>query len=51
MQAMMKHWQDRMGGIAAQDKLVRPGNRFASDGKVIKLNKLDTNGPYVEISE
>jgi hypothetical protein len=47
----MKLWQDRMGGIPAQNKLVRLGNRLASDGKVIKLNKLVTNGPYIEISE
>ncbi|MFT5103887.1 MAG: hypothetical protein ACI8VT_003048 [Saprospiraceae bacterium] len=51
MQAMMKPWQNWMGGIAAQNKLVSPGNRLASDGKVIKLNNVVTNGPYVEIKE
>jgi hypothetical protein len=51
MQAMMKPWEDWMGSIAAQNKLVSPGNRLASDGKVIKQNNVVTNGPYVEIKE
>jgi hypothetical protein len=51
MQAMTKPWQDQMGRVAAQNKLVRLGNRLACDGKVIKLNKLVTNGTYVEIKE
>ena len=51
MQAMMKPWQDWMGGLAAQNKLVSPGNRLASDGRVAKANDLITNGPYVETKE
>lgn len=51
MQAMMKPWQDWMGGLAAQNKLVSSGNRLAGDGKVIKPNNVVTNGPYVEIKE
>ncbi len=51
MQAMMKPWQDWMGSIAAQNKLVNSGNRLASDGKVVKPNNIITNGPYVEIKE
>jgi hypothetical protein len=51
LQAMMKPWQDWIGGIAAQNKLVTPGNRLESDGKVIKANNLITNGPFVEIKE
>ena len=51
MQAMMKPWQDWMGSIAAQNKLVNPGNRLASEGKVVKPNNIVTNGPYVEIKE
>lgn len=51
MQAMMKPWQDWMGGLAAQNKLVSPGNRLASDGRVIKANNVITNGPYVETKE
>ncbi len=51
MQAMMKPWQDWMGGLAAQNKLVSSGNRLASEGKVVKPNNVVTNGPYVEIKE
>ena len=51
MQAMMKPWQDWMGGLAAQNKLVSPGNRLGSDGRVVKANDLITNGPYVETKE
>lgn len=51
MQAMMKPWQDWMGNLTAQNKLVNAGNRLASEGKVIKPNNVITNGPYVEIKE
>ena len=51
MQAMMKPWQDWMGGLAAQNKLVNAGNRLDSDGRVIKPGNVVVNGPYVEIKE
>ena len=51
LQGMMKHWQDWMGGIAAQNKLVDRGNRLNFDGKVVKPGQIVTNGPYVEIKE
>lgn len=51
LQAMMKPWQDWMGGIAAQNKLVSPGNRLEADGRVVKPDNVVTNGPYVEIKE
>lgn len=51
MQAMMKTWQDWMGGLAAQNKLVSSGNRLDKEGKVVKPNNVITNGPYVEIKE
>ncbi len=51
LQAMMKPWQDWMGGLAAQNKLVDAGNRLASEGRVLKPNNIITNGPYVEIKE
>jgi hypothetical protein len=51
MQSMMKPWQDWMGGLAAQNKLVSSGNKLASDGRVIHPGKVITNGPYVEIKE
>jgi len=51
MQSMMKPWQDWMGSLAAQNKLVSSGNRLDSDGRVLKPGKVITNGPYVEIKE
>ncbi|MEO5890781.1 MAG: YciI family protein [Ferruginibacter sp.] len=51
MQATMKAWQDWLGGIAAQDKLVTAGNRLESGGNMVKPNNIVTNGPYVEIKE
>lgn len=51
MQAMMKPWQDWMGSLAAQNKLVNSGNRLASEGKVVKPNNIITDGPFVEIKE
>lgn len=51
LQGIMKPWQDWMGGIAAQNKLVSPGNRLESDGRVVKPDNILINGPYVEIKE
>ncbi len=51
MQAHMKPWQDWMGGLAAQNKLVSSGNRLKGEGRVVKPNGVITNGPYVEIKE
>ncbi|MEP7255872.1 MAG: YciI family protein [Ferruginibacter sp.] len=51
LQAIMKPWQDWMGSIAAQNKLVSSGNRLAADGKVVKPDNVITDGPYVEIKE
>ena len=51
MQAMMKPWQDWLGSLAAQNKLVAAGNRLASEGRVVKAGGVITNGPYVETKE
>ncbi|HOZ87364.1 MAG TPA: YciI family protein [Bacteroidia bacterium] len=51
MQAVMKQWQDWMGGIAAQNKLANPGNRLGGEGKILKPNNVITDGPYVEVKE
>ena len=51
LQAWMKEWQDWMGGIAAQNKLVNQGNRLDQDGSVVKAGGIVTNGPYVEVKE
>ncbi len=51
IQAMMKPWQDWIGNIAAQGKLVTAGDRLENHGKVIRPGQLITDGPYVEIKE
>ena len=51
MQSSMKHWQDWMGGIAAQNKMASPGNRLGSEGKVVTTNNVVVDGPYAEIKE
>lgn len=51
IQAMMKPWQDWIGSIAAQNKLVTAGNRLEPAGNVVRPNNVVTNGPYVEIKE
>jgi len=51
IQAMMKPWQDWMGSLAAQNKLVSSGNRLSSEGRVVKPGNVVTNGPYVETKE
>ena len=51
MQALSKKWQDWVGGISAQGKLVSTGNRLAPDGKVLRAGGVITDGPFVEIKE
>jgi hypothetical protein len=51
LQNMMKVWQNWMGSIAAQNKLVSSGNRLAKEGKVVKPGGLIIDGPFVEIKE
>lgn len=51
MQAAIKPFQDWIGGIAAQNKLVTPPKRWESEGRVIGQDHVVTNGPYAEIKE
>ncbi|QHV96121.1 YciI family protein [Spirosoma endbachense] len=51
MQASIKPFQDWIGGIAAQNKLVNPPQRWDLGGRVIKQNSTVLNGPYAEIKE
>src|ERR1700735_4081525 len=46
-----KEWENWMGGIAAQNKLVSPGMRLGNEGRVVKPGNVVTNGPFVEIKE
>ena len=50
MQEAIKPFQDWIGGIAAQNKLVSPPKRWDLDGRVVKGNTV-LNGPYAEIKE
>jgi len=50
MQEAIKPFQDWIGGIAAQNKLVTPPKRWDTVGKVVK-NNVVTDGPYAEIKE
>ena len=50
MQEAIKPFQDWIGGIAAQNKLVTAPKRWDLAGKVVKGNVV-TDGPYAEIKE
>lgn len=50
MQAIIQPFQDWIGSIAAQNKLVAPPKRWDTGGKVIKQGVV-TDGPYAEIKE
>jgi hypothetical protein len=50
-QGIMKQWQDWIGSLAAQNKLVATGRQLEHDGKVVRGDKTVTNGPYVEVKE
>ena len=51
MQALTQKWQDWVGGIAAQGKLGKTGQRLALEGKVLRAGGVVTDGPFVEIRE
>jgi hypothetical protein len=51
MQALTQKWQDWVGGIAAQGKLEKTGQRLATEGKVLRAGGVITDGPFVEIRE
>lgn len=51
MKDAIKPFQDWIGGIAAQDKLVAPPKRWDLDGRVVKKDDTVLNGPYAEIKE
>jgi len=51
LQGSIKKWNDWFGSIAAQNKLVRPLQRWDLEGRVINKDKHVTNGPFAEIKE
>lgn len=50
MQTALQHWQDWIGGIAAQNKLASRGNPLAPEGRVVRAGVV-TDGPYAELKE
>lgn len=50
-QVMAKQWQDWKSGLEAQSQFGSAGKRLSFDGKVVRANKMVTNGPYVEVKE
>lgn len=51
MKEAIKPFQDWVGGIAAQNKLVAPPKRWDLDGRTVKQDNVVLNGPYAEIKE
>ena len=50
MQAMVKQWQDWIGGIASQGKFVAT-NALGYQGKTVQADGAITDGPYAEVKE
>ncbi len=50
MQAIVKQWQDWIGGIAAQGKFVST-NALGFQGKTLHADATVTDGPYAEVKE
>ena len=51
LETLTANWQQWVGGIAAQGKLVSPGNRLGFDGRSIKSGDSVTEGPYAEVKD
>ncbi len=51
MKGLVKKWNDWVGGIVAEGKLVSNGARLSNEGKVLKPGGVITDGPFVEIKE
>lgn len=51
MKELARKWDDWVGGIAAQGKVVSAGPRLESTGKVLKKSGVISDGPFVEVRE
>lgn len=51
LQATIKPWQDWLGGIAAQKKLVHAPIRLQNEGRTLNSNHVVNNGPFSETKE
>jgi hypothetical protein len=50
MQAAIRPFQELIGKLIAQDRLVNPYKQWDGEGRVLKHESV-TNGPYAEIKE
>jgi len=50
MQAILRQWQDWIGGIAAQGKFLSTG-QLGKEAKTLRADKVITDGPYAEVKE
>ena len=46
-----RKWQDWIGQLQANEKMVNIGTRLANEGKVLRAGGVITDGPFVEIRE
>jgi hypothetical protein len=51
MEIWMKQTMDWIGGIAAQNKFTLGNGLYFDDARVVRHNKIVTNGPFGEIKE
>jgi|SRR6185312_12930345 len=51
LEELTANWQQWVGGIAAQGKLVSPGNRLGFDGRSLKPGNIVSTGPYAEVKD
>ena len=51
IQEEIKAWQNWIGGIGAQGKLVNPGEALGFEGKTMHADGTITDGPYAELKE
>jgi hypothetical protein len=51
LQNISKPWQDWMGSMAAQNKLVNQGNRLDYEGATVRPDNVITDGPYTAIRD
>jgi len=50
MQGIMQQWNNWLGGIAAQDKLIG-SEALGKTGKLLKDREVISDGPYAEVKE
>lgn len=50
LEAVLKSWDNWLGGIAAQDKLIDT-NALSPTGHIVKADGTVTDGPYVALKE